>query len=254
MTRTLLDIAPTIGTLAGVPLRDVQGNQIPSVLEHFSASTEFPIILVIADSLCSNVYDHPQLELPTIRAMGTNCIIEKLHAVSNKTTPAIASILCGVYPEVHGVHITNDVKTPNRKSVLELASEMGIVCGMATESEGAAAFRHRIDFTVGVDDSEDIAKYDEKILRGTLALVRRGCDIVCTHFRSIDRAAHRAAGVADLVDACTFVDGLVGRLARLHATMFLCGDHIVHTKWQLGTQTTIPFIGCATPIEGSPLR
>ena len=251
MTRTLLDIAPTMAAMAGVPLPHVQGTQIHSFIEHFSEDMMFPIILVIADSLCSNVYDHPQLDLPSTRRMAANGVIERLSSVSSKTTPAIASILCGAYPEVHGVHITNDVKTPQLKSMLELASEMGVVCGMVTESEGATAFRHRIDFTVGVDDSTDITQYDEKILKGTLSLVRKGCDIVCTHFRSIDRAAHRADEPADLVEGCRFVDGLVETLMRLDATIFLCGDHVVHTKWQLGMQTTIPFIGCRTPFEGA---
>lgn len=251
MTRTLLDIAPTIGTLAGIPLSRVQGSPIMGFLEHFRGSAHFPIVLVIVDSLCSNVYYHPELRVPNIESLAANGIMENLYTVSNKTTPAIASILCGAYPEVHRVYITNDAKNPALRSMLEIASEMGIVCGMVTEAEGASAFRHRIDFTVGVSDSEDIRGYDEDILKGTLTLIRRGCDIVCTHFRSIDRAAHRAEQPADLTEACEFVDMLVGRLMRLDASMFVCGDHLVHTRWQLGMHTTIPFIGCSTPIEDS---
>jgi len=254
MTRTLLDIAPTIGTLAGIPLPHVQGSPITEFLEYFGAGAPFPVVLVIVDSLCSNVYYHPELHIPNIETLATNGIMENLCAVSNKTTPAIASILCGAYPEVHRVYITNDVKKPSLKSILEIASEMGIVCGMVTEAEGASAFRHRIDFTVGVSDSEDIESYDEGVLKGTLTLIRRGCDIVCTHFRSIDRAAHRAEQPADLAEACEFVDTLVGKLMRLDASMFVCGDHIVHTRWQLGMHTTIPFIGCSTPIDDGSLH
>jgi hypothetical protein len=226
MPRSLIDIAPTLAHRLGTPLPWAQGLPIPDMLNIKGDKT----VLLIVDSLCSNVYDHPKMPLFNLREIADKGHIERLLHVSTKTTPAIASILCGTYPEVHKVFVTNDVKKPGVKSVLEVAHESGIPCGMITEREGAEAFKHKITYSVGIEDSDDMISYDENVIKETRRLLQKGCSVVCSHIRTLDRVAHLTEDVEELKDACLFVDSLIEEVAEWGVVLFVCGDHVIHSK------------------------
>ena len=268
MPRTLLDVAPSIATVLGIRLEPgVQGSPLPyaGMLSYHrwddvngGAQTQHETsipqqLLIIVDSLSSSIYENPEMPFFHLRRLAENGECYTLMHVSSKTTPAIASILCGVYPERHKVMRTADVKLPQMKSVLEIASKLGVPCAMVTEKEGAEAFKKRIMCSVGVPDSEDILSYDEEIIKRTREILDTNkYGVVCTHLRTLDRTAHRTPQISKLKEACGFIDSLIWELIselKRETIVMICGDHIIHTPEPIGTQQTIPLV--VSPISHS---
>lgn len=223
---SLVDIAPTIAELIGVPLPDVDGAVIPELIDRLQRCDR--VVLIIVDSLGYSIYQRLRSSMPYMKGITIRC-----RAVSDHTTPAIASILTGCYPDTHRVLTTADVLTSPIKSILERAEECGIRSAVVIESKGAAAMKTKIDLAAGVSDSSDILAYDADIRERSLDLLKHNPILMVIHFRAIDRYAHEERSLDELIYAAESIDGHIEEICRnldRNTGVIICGDHPIHGK------------------------
>ncbi len=223
-TRSLVDIAPTIAELLGIPLPGADGTAIPELTDRLQRCDR--VVLIIVDSLGYFTYRRLQPYMPHVQGTVIRC-----RAVADHTTPAIASILTGCRPDTHRTFATSDVCTSSIKSILELAEERGIKSAVVIESEGADAMRTKINLVAGVEDSSDILDYDAKIKEHTIDLLKYEPILMTVHFRAIDRYAHEARSFDELAYAAERIDSHISEICRhldLNTCVFVCGDHPIH--------------------------
>jgi len=224
---SLVDIAPTIAKVIGIPLPGVDGNVIPELVDRLQRCDR--AILIIVDSLGYLTYQRLRSCMPHVRGATIRC-----RAVANHTTPAIASILSGCYPHTHGILTTADVLTSSIKSILERAEECGIRSAVVIESKGAAAMKTKIDLSLGVPDSRDILDYDAKIRKYSIDLLKHKPVLMTIHFRAIDRYAHEKRSFDELKSAAESIDDHIKEICRhidRNTGVIVCGDHPIHGRY-----------------------
>jgi hypothetical protein len=222
--RSLVDIAPTIAELLGIPLPGADGVAIPELTDRPQRCDR--VVLAIVDSLGYFTYQRLQPYMPHIQGTVIRC-----RAVADHTTPAIASILTGCHPDTHRTFATSDVCTSPIKSILELAEERGIKSAVVIESEGADAMKTKIDLVAGVDDSSDMLDYDAKIKERTIDLLKHEPVLMTVHFRAIDRYAHEARSFDELTYAAERIDSHISEICShldSNTCVIVCGDHPIH--------------------------
>ena len=230
--RSLVDIAPTIAESIGVPLPGADGTVIPELIDRLRRCDR--AILIIVDSLGYFTYQRLRPYMPHMQGTVIRC-----RAVSDHTTPAIASILTGCHPDTHRTFTTDDVCTSPIKSILERAEECGIKSAVAIESEGAKAMKTKIDLSYGVDDSSDILAYDATIKKYTIDLLKHEPVLMVAHFRAIDRYAHEARSFDELAYAAECIDNHIDEICRhidSDTCVIVCGDHPIHGNCIEGDQ------------------
>ncbi len=223
-TRSLVDIAPTIAKLLGIPLPGADGAAISELTDRLQRCDR--VVLVIVDSLGYLTYQRLQPYMPHVQGTVIRC-----RAVADHTTPAIASILTGCHPDTHRTFATSDVCTSPIKSILEIAEERGIKSAVVIESEGAEAMKTKIDLVAGVDDSSDMLDYDAKIKERTIDLLKHEPVLMAVHFRAIDRYAHEARSFDELAYAAERIDSHISEICRnldRNTCVIVCGDHPFH--------------------------
>lgn len=216
---SLVDIAPTIASLLGIPMPRGDGMPISKVLDYLKDSKR--LVLIIIDGLGYSLYN--SLDLPKIRDLSFKC-----RCVSNHTTPAIASILTGYLPEKHGIKTTADASKSGIKSVPEIASEKGIKTAVILEREGAMTMNKRVDLAVALED-ENILAYDSSVRNEVLRALEEGAVFVVAHFRAIDRYAHENRNLGEISSAAKTIFGHIDAIAQeLDGGILVCGDHSMH--------------------------
>ena len=143
-TVTQLDIAPTIAKLYDLDFK-CSGHVIREVIDKYSSRK---VVLLIIDSLGFQSCMLHKESLSFISKLAHNGLIYKCMAVIKRTTPAIATILCGLKPEEHRVYNTGDISLSSIKSVAEFLSEKGIKTGVIMEEKGALTFKNRVDVII----------------------------------------------------------------------------------------------------------
>ena len=224
---SLVDIAPTISALIDVSLPGADGEAIPELIDRVSGCDH--VILIIVDSLGYLTYLRLRSAAQVMRGTLIRC-----RAVADHTTPAIASILTGCYPETHGILTTADVCTSEIKSILERAEECGVRSAVAIESEGAIAMKTKIELSAGVPDGPDILEYDQRIRDSSIELLKHEPVLLVAHFRAIDRYAHEDRSFEELVYAAKTIDEHIKEIrrnARGDTSVFVCGDHPIHGRY-----------------------
>ncbi|MFQ6073489.1 MAG: alkaline phosphatase family protein, partial [Methanosarcinales archaeon] len=240
---SLVDIAPTIARLIKVPLPKTDGTVITEVLDYAKNSNK--VILIIIDSFDYCTYKRLKEYLPNIKKIEKNGLLIFLKSVSEHTTPAIASIFCGYYPDFHKIYETGDVFNSNIKSILEIASNFGIKSAIIIESKGALAMKPKIDVAIGVDTIKDIMNYDNQIKKFTIKVLKEHSPkIIATHFRAIDRYAHENRTWKDIIYAAKNIDKHIGDILNCinNAIVMICGDHTIHWKKKTVAEKYVPLI------------
>ena len=225
---SLIDIAPAIAELIGVPLPGADGVVRPELSNPMRRCSR--VVLIIVDSLGYSTYQRLKPSMPSISVKGT---LLRCEAVADHTTPAIASILSGCYPETHRVLTTADVLTSSIKSVLERAEECGVKAAVVIEADGAAAMKTKIELSEGVPDSRDIIAYDAAIKGHAIDLLEHKPALMMLHFRAIDRYAHEGRSFEDLAFAAGSIDRHIAEICRhtlADSCIIVCGDHPIHGK------------------------
>jgi len=227
---SLIDIAPAIAELLGVPLPGADGVVRPELSDPMRRCSRVGVVLIIVDSLGYSTYQRLKPSMPSVSAKS---ILLRCESVADHTTPAIASILSGCYPETHRVLTTADVLTSSIKSVLERAEECGVKTAVVIETDGAAAMKTKIELSRGVPDSRDIIAYDEAIKEHAVDLLKYKPTLMALHFRAIDRYAHEGRSFKDLAFAAGSIDRHIAEICEcLHedTCVVVCGDHPIHGK------------------------
>jgi predicted AlkP superfamily pyrophosphatase or phosphodiesterase len=241
---SLVDIAPTISKILNVPMVPPDGTYLKEVVEYAKEHGCQRAVIIIVDSLGCSLYNHYGKIMPHLRGIAGSGILLRCRSTADYTTPAIASIFTGYYPEEHHIYATDDIyverakdaSNPKIKSILEWAHEAGRKSSVVIETRGADSFLGRVVEAFGVPDSKDIIEYDRKITDAAVHALEGKPDILAVHLRAIDRYAHRATTWKEMSYAVSAIDGNLGQIfshSGKGTLFFICGDHPIHAgeKW-----------------------
>lgn len=239
-----IDITPTLAKLLQIPMVPPTGRPIPEVMGFASENNCKRAVIIIIDSLGYSLYRHFSSIMKNTGKLAEKGLLFKCKSPATHTSPAIASIFTGYFPEEHRIYSTGDIyverakdpENPKLKSIMEWAYQAGKKASAVIESEGAESFRGRIKDFYGVPNSEDILDYDRKITEYAVQSLQEKPDILAVHLRALDRFSHRADSWTEMEIAARAVDENLGEIfaASEKDTVFLiCGDHAVHggEKW-----------------------
>ncbi|NWG09458.1 MAG: hypothetical protein HXX80_04010 [Nitrososphaerales archaeon] len=216
-----IDIAPTIANVLKIPFQS-DGRPVKGIVAYGEGCNQ--ILLVVIDAFGYSQYLKSKRFFQNIWKMGCGGRLYRCKANADKTTPAIASILCGRKPEVHKIYNTGDVYKSYIKSILEIASEQGIRSAVVMEEEGALTFGGRIDIVKPVKDREDIIEFDGIVKEATIESIKEDAHLIVTHLRALDKLGYT-------LEAIKSVDKNVLEIAKAYETnglIMLCGDHPPH--------------------------
>jgi predicted AlkP superfamily pyrophosphatase or phosphodiesterase len=222
-----LDIAPTAALILGLDLPRKDGRIIDQAISWGCRS----VALIIVDSLG---YDLLQLLLPdlkTMRELSEDGLLIRAAAVSNRTTPAIASILCGQIPEHHGIFDKAGAKESSVLSLPEIAASAGQSCTVIMEQNGADVYEGLVESIYGISDSIPPEEFDGTACRLTCRALRNRPRLLVSYFIGIDKAAHQGHGLKGIKGAALLIDSCIAEAIRTadEETLFIiCGDHPVH--------------------------
>ena len=222
-----LDIAPTAALILGLQLPSSDGRPI-----YFAVAWGCKnVALIIIDSLG---YDLLMWLLPMLENMRALCIVGQLlrtTAVSNHTTPAIASILSGLLPEHHGILDKAGAKESHILSLPEIAAASGLSCAVIMEQNGADVYRGLIDIVCGIPDNIPPQDFDREACRMTCQALLERPRFLVSYFIGIDKSVHLGLGREGIKEAALLIDRCIGEIVRTanQETLFiLCGDHPIH--------------------------
>jgi len=222
-----LDIAPTIALTLGLHLPATDGRRI----EPASSWGCKDAILVIIDSLGYDLLLWLLPELEGIRALLKRGHLYAARAVSNRTTPAIASILSGLTPEHHGIMDKAGAKESPILSLPEIAAAEGMSCAVIMEENGADVYRGLIDIASGIPDSIPPEEFDRRACRLTAEALQKGPRLLVTYFIGIDKSIHMGRDLSGIREAARLIDRCIGEVAARadgDTLLVICGDHPVH--------------------------
>ncbi len=216
-----IDIAPSIARIMKMPFQS-DGKIIEGLVSYGEGCDH--TLLIIIDSFGYSHYIKSKKFFRNISNMVANGRFYICKANAKKTTPAIASILCGRRPEVHRIYNTGDVYRSHLKSIIEVASQQGIKSAVVMERQGALTFEGRIDVVKSVKDTEDIIEFDRIIKDATIEAIREDCQLVVTHIRALDNLGYTLGAIRS-------VDENVLEITNAYPNnglIILCGDHPPH--------------------------
>lgn len=241
---SLVDIAPTISEILHINMIKPHGHVLHQITEYARKNKTRKVVLIIVDSLGYALYQHLTESMPNLQKITDSGLVLKCKSPADHTTPAIASIFTGYYPEEHRLYYTNDIykerakneSNPKIKTIMEWAHDSGLKSGIVIESLGAESLLGRIYGTFGVPDSDDIIEYDKKVAENTVKALKSKPDIIAVHIRAIDRFAHKSYTWNEIKYSARSVDENIGNICS-HAgegsLFIICGDHPIHSgkKW-----------------------
>jgi len=222
-----IDIAPTAALILGLQLPKQDGRPIDFAVAWGCKN----VALIIIDSLG---YDLLMWLLPTLENMRALSIAGQLlpiTAVSNHTTPAIASILCGLLPEHHGIFDKAGAKESRIKSLPEIAAASGQRCAVIMEQNGADVYQGLIEIVHGIPDSIPPRDFDREACRMTCQALLERPRLLVSYFIGIDKSIHLGLGQEGIREAALLIDRCIGETVRTanDETLFIiCGDHPIH--------------------------
>jgi predicted AlkP superfamily pyrophosphatase or phosphodiesterase len=222
-----LDIAPTAAHILGLQLPKADGSPIDLAPARGCKN----VAIIIIDSLG---YDLLMWLLPTLQNMRDLITVGQLlriTSVSNHTTPAIASILCGLLPEHHGIFDKAGAKESRILSLPEIAALSGQSCAVIMEQNGADVYQGLIDMVYGISDRIPPQDFDREACRMTCHALLRRPRLLVSYFIGIDKSVHLGMGLEGIREAALLIDRCIGEIVKTASqeTLFIiCGDHPIH--------------------------
>jgi hypothetical protein len=227
-----VDIAATIASLMNISYR-TEGEPIDEILAYGWGCGK--VLLLIIDSLGYREYVGYRSFFGNIWRMSCEGRLYRCKANAEKTTPCIASILCGMRPERHRIYSTGDVcRRRGLMSILEVASRRGVKSAVIMEEKGALTFVGRIDIVKPIPERKNIVEFDEEVKKATAEALREGSLLTVAHLRVLDKQGYTPyairlvdLNVSEIAGAC---DGEI--------LMMVCGDHPPHGS----KESSVPLI------------
>ena len=222
---TQLDIAPTIAKIYNLSFA-CEGRVLEDIVKKYKGSN---IVLAIIDSLGFKEYKMLIGELIRSAAVLRRSIIYKCRVFSKRTTPSIATILCGLKPDTHKICTTGDVFNSSVQCLPEYLSENGIRSAVVMEETGALSFLNKVDAIVPIQNRDNILEFDDESLEAVLRLLKEGTiDFIVSHFRALDKYGYSDQIVVHLDN---IIYQILSNMSQKWV-LALCGDHPPHMSKQ----------------------
>ena len=222
-----LDIAPTAALILGLQLPKPDGRPIDSIVAWGCKN----VALIIIDSLGHDLLKWLLPTMENMRALSIAGLLLRATAVSNHTTPAIASILSGLLPEHHGILDKAGAKESSILSLPEIAAASGQSCAVIMEQNGADVYQGLIEIVHGISDSIPPQDFDREACRMTCQALLERPRLLVSYFIGIDKSVHLGKGWEGIREAALLIDRCIGEIVRTanDETLFIiCGDHPIH--------------------------
>jgi predicted AlkP superfamily pyrophosphatase or phosphodiesterase len=222
-----VDIAPTIAHMLGISIPKPDGRPIEEVKGWRCQNA----VLAIVDSLGYDLYKWLESELKNIPVLAQHGLVLRAKAISNHTSPAIASILSGLLPEHHGIYDTESAKRSPILSIPEIASFAGMRSAVVMEKGGAEVYEGLIEFIGAVPRTLSPLEFDREICRLSLEALSLTPRLLVSYFIGIDKAAHNGLSSDGFKEAAMTIDHCLGEIAdavQPGTMMVIVGDHPIH--------------------------
>ena len=222
-----LDIAPTIASILGLELPEKDGRAIKAVADWGCKKAA----LIIVDSLGYDLLIHLLPHMANMNLLSQDGLLLPAKAVSNRTTPAIASILSGLLPEHHQILDKAGAKESSILSLPEIAASAGEVCAVIMEQNGAEVYQGLIQKVYGIKDSLPPHEFDQEACRLTCQALLDRPDLLVSYFIGIDKNAHLGSDLKGIREAALLIDRCIGRIMAMadeETLLVICGDHPIH--------------------------
>jgi predicted AlkP superfamily pyrophosphatase or phosphodiesterase len=187
--------------------------------------------IIIIDSLGYDLFMWLRPGLENMSHLADDGLLLRAKAVSNHTTPAIASILSGLEPSHHGIFDKAGAKASRTPSLPEMASACGLKAAVVMEMNGAAVYQGLIEIVEGIPDSIPPEDFDREACRKTVQAILQRPRLLVSYFIGIDKSVHRGLGLEGIRKAALNIDRCIGEVVESadEETLFiLCGDHPIH--------------------------
>ena len=222
-----LDIAPTVARLLGVELPLTDGQAI-DLVEGWGCRNA---AIIIVDSLGYDLMAYLLPRMENASSIIDNGLLLRARAVSNHTTPAIASILSGLLPEHHGIFDKAGAKTSSILSLPEIASAAGLKSAVIMETNGAEVYEGLIEIVHGISDRIPPEEFDKEACRMTVQSLGENPRLLVSYFIGIDKSVHLGREWTGIRNAALHIDRCLGEIARAideQTLLIICGDHPIH--------------------------
>ncbi|MDD4161481.1 MAG: alkaline phosphatase family protein [Methanothrix sp.] len=222
-----LDIAPTAAAILGLELPGLDGRPIDFAVDWGCKN----VALIIIDSLGYDLLVRLLPRLENMRALSMEGQLLRARAVSNRTTPAIASILSGLLPEHHQIWDKAGAKESRILSLPEIAAASGLRCAVIMEQNGADVYQGLVEIVRGIPDSIPAQDFDKEACRMTCQALLERPRLLVSYFIGIDKSIHLGQGWDGITEAALLIDRCIGEIVRtaIDDTIFIiCGDHPIH--------------------------
>jgi predicted AlkP superfamily pyrophosphatase or phosphodiesterase len=222
-----LDIAPTLASILELELPEKDGQEIKAVANWGCKKAA----LIIVDSLGYDLLNHLLPHMANMNLLSQDGLFLPARAVSNHTTPAIASILSGLLPEHHQILDKAGAKESKILSLPEIAASAGKVCAVIMEQNGAEVYQGLIQKAYGIKDSLPPHEFDQEACRLTCRALLDRPDLLVSYFIGIDKNAHLGSDLKGIREAALLIDCCIGQIMALadeETLLVICGDHPIH--------------------------
>lgn len=219
-----VDIAPSIASLLGFSF-PCDGEVVDEIVMYANGCNR--AVLAIVDSLGFEEYLSNREGFSFISFMESQGLLFKCLSYSKRTTPSIASILCGLKLEKHGIERTEDAYIRRVKCLPEVAYKEGLRVVVVMEEYGALSFQGLVSSVKPVRDRPEVLEFDEEASRQAVeAMKELDPNLLVVHFRSLDVLGFVPASI-EMVDRSlrAIAENLVGE-----AMFFVVGDHPPHDR------------------------
>jgi len=218
------DIAPSIASVLGFSFQ-CDGTAIDEIIEYAGGCRR--VVLAIIDGLGFEEYLRNKDNFSFMSFMETQGLLFKCLSYSKHTTPSIASVLCGLRPERHGIRRTEDAYAKKIKCLPEAAYESGLKVVVIMEEYGALSFQGLVTSVRPIRDRPNILEFDEESCRHAVNAVKElDPNLLVIHLRSLDVLGFALTSMGQ-VDCSlrTIAENLVDE-----TTFFVVGDHPPHYR------------------------
>ncbi len=222
-----LDIAPTVARTLGFILPSKDGQPIDLVQGWGCKNAA----IIIIDSLGYDLFMWLRPGLENMSHLADEGLLLRAEAVSNHTTPAIASILSGLLPEHHGIFDKAGAKESSILSLPEMANASGLKAAVIMEKNGADVYQGLIEIVEGIPDSIPSEEFDRESCRKTVQAILQRPGLLVSYFIGIDKSVHRGLGLEGIRNAAMLIDRCIGEIvwnADRETLLIICGDHPIH--------------------------
>lgn len=222
-----VDIAPTVAVVLGFKIPYTDGQAI-DLVEGWGCNKA---AIIIVDSLGYELLEYLLSRLESISLLIDDGLLLRARAVSNHTTPAIASILSGLLPEHHGIFDKAGAKTSSILSLPEMANSAGLASAVIMETNGAEVYEGLIQIVHGISDKIPPEEFDREACLKTILSLQQSPKLLVSYFIGIDKKVHQGQDWTGIRNAALYIDRCIGEIAENadeETLLIICGDHPIH--------------------------